>query len=72
MPRLNEFKLTCKFGHPMSGDNLRITRKMRRGKMVNERVCRECHRLNVKRRRYELNNPGMLIKKSMFRQKEFE
>lgn len=34
----------CKRGHPLSGDNLYISKKIKPHKIQEERICRECNR----------------------------
>jgi hypothetical protein len=37
-------KAVCKYGHPLTGDNVKIIRKTVKGKKIEERACATCSR----------------------------
>lgn len=46
---VNARKTHCKNGHPLSGDNLRVTKSKRKDKVRQERACWICYRAKYKR-----------------------
>jgi len=58
--RKGVFNTTCKYGHILAGDNLRITTKRRSFGIQYERVCRACHAIHSME--YWLWNTGSVKK----------